>query len=80
MLRLYATQVKKHLTSTVKGEVKFWLQDDDIIFTIYCVNSIVFQYTLQNASNHIHNSMSSELCAKTILKRYNSYIRNLFFK
>ena len=80
MLREYAMAVKRLFQQSVKGEVKFWLLDDTIIFTIYCVNSLVFLYKLENASEQICKGLSGELCNKMILKRYNSYFRNLFFK
>ena len=80
MNRRFADCVKSILTNKIKGNVRYWLEDDRITFTIFCENGIKFSYKCYNISSEIVQGYSSETCAYEIVKRYRHFINNLYFK
>lgn len=76
---ILARELKYKLKHVLKGEVKTSVCDDTLIVDVYGANSTVFRYTMKHITSEIVQGFTSEMACNIIVKRYKSYINNLYF-
>ena len=79
MCGCFVKQLKNNLKQGIKGELRCHIISDTLIVDIYARNNIVFRYTCDCITHQIVQGLTSEMCYKTIEKRYRRYINNLYF-
>lgn len=75
----YVRTIKEELKKHIKGSIKCHIAEDTIIVDIFGVNDIVFRYTYKLSAYEIVQGFSCSTLAQIIVKRYKSYINNLYF-
>ena len=63
----------------VKGVKRVYFIDDTLYIRVYGVNDIVYEYKRPHISNDVNCGWSSKLIAQDFIKKYKSYVLNLFF-
>ena len=78
--RIFVENVQHHLRKLVKGEIKSYISNDILVIHIYAVNGIVFNFTRSDIATAIIHGLDSQTIAQIACKRYEGYIKSLFFQ
>ena len=78
--RIFAENVHHHLRKLVKGEIKVYISNDILVIHIYAINGIVFNFTKTDIATAIVHGLDSQTIAQLACKRYDTYIKSLFFQ
>lgn len=63
----------------VKGVKHVYFIDDTLYIRVHSVNDIVYEYKRPHISDDVNYGWSSKLIAQDFIKKYKSYVLNLFF-
>lgn len=82
MIRVIAKNTENKLKKHINANISCFEKDGTFICTIKSkiTGRLDFKYTRQDISHDIHNGLSSDELAYTILKQYKKFIQNVFFK
>lgn len=79
MYSVFARQVRERLQPLIKGHVYCYVINDVLYVDIHSLNGYYFRYKEDNIAYKILFGMSSEIVARAAYKKYDRYIKNLYF-
>lgn len=79
MVQKFTKNLKCELKTLIKGKVKCYITDDTLLVTVYAVNDIIWQATVNNISAQLVRGLDSKTMAHRVFKWYKAYIINLYF-
>ena len=79
MYSVFARQVRERLQPLIKGHVYCYVINDVLYVDIHSLNGYCFRYNEDNIAYKILCGMVSETVSRTAHKKYEKYIKNLYF-